>query len=220
MVLPPRPISQTGSRNANGVSRQDGTERVSQISHTPGDEADLIRTAQEGDRAAFATLIDRYWDRLYRWLCRLTRDGSLAEDLTQETFLKAFAALGRFQIGSNFRAWVFRIAHNNFINQRRSVKNNRQPLQVDIAENPYGPVGEVLSREAIQLIAEAIAKLPSDFRSALLLRIEEDLSFRDIAEVLEITEETARWRVFKARQKLMGLLTPDLLPAQPEPKSP
>jgi len=183
--------------------------------HPAGDEADLIRAAQAGDRPAFAALIERYWDRLYRWLCRLTRDSTTAEDITQETFLKAFAAVGRFQAGSNFRAWLFRIAHNNFVNQRRAVRHNRQPLVPEIAEELRGPVGETLSREALRLIAEAVAKLPSDFRGALTLRVDEGLSFRDVAAVLGITEETARWRVFKARQKLMTLLAPELLPAGP-----
>jgi RNA polymerase sigma-70 factor (ECF subfamily) len=185
-----------------------------------GDEADLVRSAQAGDRPAFAVLIERYWDRLYRWLCRLTRDPTSAEDIAQETFLKAFAAVNSFRAGSNFRAWLFRIAHNNFVNQRRAIRQNRKPLVPEVAEDPRGPVGEALSHEAVQLIAEAVAKLPSDFRGALTLRVEEGLSFRDIAEVLGITEETARWRVFKARQKLMAVLSPDMLPAAPnEPTS-
>jgi len=184
------------------------------------DEDDLIRSAQAGDRPAFAELVERYWDRLYRWLCRLTRDGVTAEDITQETFLKAFAAVNSFRPGSNFRAWLFRIAHNNFVNQRRAIRHNRQPLVPEIAEEPRGPVGETLSREALMLIADAVTKLPSDFRGALMLRVEEGLSFRDIADVLGITEETARWRVFKARQKLMAVLAPELLPALPnEPTS-
>src|SRR5262245_27958251 len=198
-----------------------GQHRVSpEEGHPAGDEADLIRAAQAGDRPAFAVLIERYWDRLYRWLCRLTRDPTASEDITQETFLKAFAAVNRFEPGSNFRAWLFRIAHNNFVNQRRAVRHNRQPLVPEVAEEPRGPVGETLSREALRLIAEAVAKLPSDFRGALCLRVEEGLSFREISAVLGITEETARWRVFKARQKLMAVLAPDLLPAAPnEPTS-
>jgi RNA polymerase sigma-70 factor (ECF subfamily) len=199
---------------------QDGQRRVSpEVNHHPGDEADLVRSAQAGDRPAFATLVDRYWDRLYRWLCRLTRDPAAAEDITQETFLKAFAAVNSFRPGSNFRAWLFRIAHNNFVNQRRAVRHNRHPLVPEVAEDPRGPVAETLSHEAVRLVLEAVAKLPSDFRGALTLRVEEGLSFRDIAEVMGITEETARWRVFKARQKLMAVLAPDLLPAVPnEPK--
>jgi RNA polymerase sigma-70 factor (ECF subfamily) len=192
------------------------TNRVFTAPEPPtGDEAELVRKAQGGDRPSFATLVDRYWDRLYRWLCRLTRNGTVAEDLTQETFLKAFAGLKSFQAGSNFRAWLFRIAHNNFVNQRRANRHARVPLAPEIAEEPRGPVGETLSREALRLVAEAVSKLPSDFRGALLLRVEEDLSFREIAEILAITEETARWRVFKARQKLMALLAPELLPAAP-----
>jgi RNA polymerase sigma-70 factor (ECF subfamily) len=208
-------------RRENPASSQDGQRRVSpDVGHPSGDEADLVRAAQAGDRAAFSVLIERYWDRLYRWLCRLTRDGPAAEDITQETFLKAFAAVNSFRAGSNFRAWLFRIAHNNFVNQRRAARNSRRPLVPEVAEDPRGPVGETLSREAVRLIAEAVAKLPSDFRGALVLRVEEGLSFRDIAEVMGITEETARWRVFKARQKLMAVLAPDLLPTAPnEPLS-
>jgi RNA polymerase sigma-70 factor, ECF subfamily len=190
--------------------------RVSTAPEPPtGDEADLVRQAQAGDRPAFATLVERYWERLYRWLCRLTRDGTTAEDLTQETFLKAYSALERFKAGTNFRAWIFRIGHNNFVNHRRANRHTRHPLVPEIAEDPHGPVGDMLSREALKLIAEAVAKLPSDFRGALTLRVEEGLSFREISEVLSITEETARWRVFKARQKLMALLAPELLPAAP-----
>ena len=103
---------------------------------------------------------------------------------------------------------------------KRIRANVCQPLVPEVAEEPRGPVGEVLSREALRLIADAVATLPSDFRGALTLRLDEGLSFRDIATVLGITEETARWRVFKARQKLMAVLAPDLLPAAPnEPKT-
>ena len=72
------------------------------------------------DRSAFARLVERYWDGLYRWLYHLTRDRHAAEDLTQETFLKALAAIRSFRPGSNFRAWVFKIGHNNFVNQKRA----------------------------------------------------------------------------------------------------
>lgn len=177
----------------------------------------MILQAQAGGREAFASLVERYWERLYRWLCHLTRDSHTAEDLAQETFLKAFAALESFQAGSNFRAWLFRIAHNNFVNQRRALRHNRQSLSPDWTSDEAGPESEVLSREALQQLAEAVSKLPVDFRSALLLRAEADLSFKEIADILEITEQTARWRVFKARQKLMTVLDPEMLPPPREP---
>jgi RNA polymerase sigma-70 factor (ECF subfamily) len=172
------------------------------------EEHELVRASQRGDRSAFTALVERYWDRLYRWLYRLTRDQHAAEDLAQEAFLKAFAHLDRFRPGTNFRAWLFRIAHNSFANQYRSPQRRRERLPENLPGADRGPVDEVVSREALEGVASALARLPIEFRAALLLRVEEGLSFRQIAEVLDLTEETARWRVFKARQKLLGLLAP------------
>jgi RNA polymerase sigma-70 factor (ECF subfamily) len=179
----------------------------------PTEEAEWIRAAQAGDRSAFARLVDRYWDRLYRWLYHLTRDRHAAEDLTQETFLKALAAVRTLRPGSNFRAWVFRIGHNNFVNQKRAGRRVKHPLPDDAAgPDVGGPVSSAENQEALEAVTKAVATLPPDFRSALLLRVEEGLSFREVAKVLGTTEETARWRVFKARQKLMMVLAPELLP--------
>lgn len=177
------------------------------------EEHELIRDAQKGDRTAFAVLVERYWDRLYRWLYHLTRDAHAAEDLVQETFLKAFAALARFSAGTNFRAWLFRIGHNNFVNLHRTRSQNRQPLPADLAEREEGPVDTALTREALQHLARAVANLPAEFRAAFLLRIDEGLSFKQMAAILDTTEETARWRVFKARQKLLQTVAPELFPA-------
>jgi RNA polymerase sigma-70 factor (ECF subfamily) len=171
-------------------------------------EPELIQAAQGGERLAQADLAERYWDRLYRWLYQLTRDAHAAEDLTQETFLKAFAHLKRFRAGTNFAAWLFRIAHNNFANHYRARGRQREALSEELADRGVGPVEEVLSREALQQLAQAVNRVPVEFRAALLLRAEEGLSFRQIADVLNLTEETARWRVFKARQKLLQVLTP------------
>jgi RNA polymerase sigma-70 factor (ECF subfamily) len=172
------------------------------------EEHRLTRSAQDGDRQAFAALVERHWDRLYRWLYHLAHDRHAAEDLAQETFLKAFAALARFQAGTNFRAWLFRIAHNNFANQRRAAARARQPLPDDLPDPAAGPAEEAVSREALQLLARAVGRLPTEYRATFLLRVDEGLSFRQIADVQGITEETARWRVFKARQKLLNVLAP------------
>jgi RNA polymerase sigma-70 factor (ECF subfamily) len=181
----------------------------SQPSQQPhGDEPDLVRAAQAGDRAAFAALVERYWERLYRWLYHLTHDRHAAEDLAQEAFLKAFAHLARFQAETNFRAWLFRIAHNAFANHYRAGARRREPLPDDLPGPDRGPVAQLLTQEVLQGLAAAMERLPTDFRAALLLRVEEGLSFRQIADVLGLTEETARWRVFKARQKLLSQLAP------------
>jgi RNA polymerase sigma-70 factor (ECF subfamily) len=179
----------------------------------PNEEAEWIRAAQSGDREAFASLLKAYWDRLYRWLYHLTRDRHAAEDLTQETFLKALVAIQSFRAGTNFRAWIFRIGKNNFVNQKRSERRTKHQLPEDAAAPDVGGIETTTeNREALEVVGKAVADLPVDFRMALLLRVEEGLSFRDVAKILNTTEETARWRVFKARQKLLKVLSPELLP--------
>jgi RNA polymerase sigma-70 factor (ECF subfamily) len=179
------------------------------------DEHRLALQAQKGDRTAFAALAGIYYDHLFRWLYRLTRDRHAAEDLTQEALLKAFAAMDRFRAGSNFRAWLFRIAYNNFVNQRRVAMRQRESLPEELPDGEEGPAEAAVQRESLALLAEAIDRLPAEFRAAFLLRVEEGLSFRQIASVLHLTEETARWRVFKARQKLLRALTPPLEQEKP-----
>jgi RNA polymerase sigma-70 factor (ECF subfamily) len=203
-------LSLSADTSARAVSGT-GAVRVTASQNPPEtrtEEDSWVRRAQKGDRQAFADLVEAYWDRLYRWLYQLTHDRHAAEDLAQDAFLKALANLKRFRAGSNFGAWLFRIAHNAFVNQCRSPSRRREPMPDDLPGRNGGPVDEVVSREALQTVARALGRLAIEFRAALLLRVEEGLSFKQIADVLELTEETARWRVFKARQKLLELLTP------------
>ena len=153
--------------------------------------------------------MERYWDALHRWLFHVSHDRHTAEDLTQEAFLKAMNGLHTFRPGTNFRVWLFRIAHNTFANQRRSARP-QQPYPEELPTGEDGPLEKTISREAMQLLGQTIGRLPADFRGAFLLRVEEGLSFREIGEVLGVTEETVRWRVFKARQRLMSVLAPQL----------
>jgi RNA polymerase sigma-70 factor, ECF subfamily len=210
-VNTPRSPEPAPCRTSPRVTRD--TDPLPNEPDEPTEEAEWIRAAQAGDRSAFSRLIERYWDRLYRWLYRMTRDRHLAEDLTQETFLKALNAVQSFRAGSNFRAWVFKIGHNNFVNQKRADRRTRHQLSEDLAEPDTGAAEMAIeNREALETVARAVAELPADFRIALTLRVEEELSFREMAQILNTTEETARWRVFKARQKLLRILAPELLP--------
>jgi RNA polymerase sigma-70 factor (ECF subfamily) len=180
----------------------------------PGEELRWIEAAQHGDRQAFARLVEHYWDRLYRWLFHLTRNRHQAEDLAQETFAKTLAALGSFRPGSNFRAWLFRIGHNNFVNLKRGERRTKQQMPDDVpaAAAGGGTLDYLADREALAVVVKAIQELPPEFRSALLLHTQEGMSYREVAAILKTTEETARWRVFKARQKLMKVLNPELVP--------
>ena len=98
---------------------------------------------------------------------------------------------------------------------RRAAKRQREKLPEDLPDREQGPAERAEHSEERALLAEAVTRLPADFRVAFLLRVEEGLSFRQIANVLGLTEETARWRVFKARQKLLRVLTPPLEQEKP-----
>ncbi len=176
------------------------------------EELRWIEAAQTGDRDAYAQLVTHYWDKLYRWLYHLSHDRHQAEDLTQETFTKALAALSSFRPGSNFRAWLFRIGHNNFVNLKRSERRTRQPLSDEMPAVSKGADSsdQLATRESLAVVLKAVQELPNDFRAAILLHAQEGMSYREIANILKTTEETARWRVFKARQKLMKVLNPEL----------
>src|SRR6185437_12955644 len=116
---PPRGLKRRTGGSAEATAM--GAEAVEHSRQAPADnEPQLIRAAQAGDRSAFAVLVEAYWERLYRWLFHLTHHRHQAEDLAQEAFLKAFAHLARFRPDTNFRAWLFRIAHNSFANSRRA----------------------------------------------------------------------------------------------------
>jgi RNA polymerase sigma-70 factor (ECF subfamily) len=163
-----------------------------------------IDRAQAGDHAAFAALADAYWGRVCRWLRGMTRCPHTAEDLTQDVFLRAWSSLGTFTPGTSFRAWLFRIAANRFIDVRRGPRGkSARILPAALSGRDPGPVAVILADECQARVRSAIERLPAAFRAVFLLRIQEGLPFADIAVALRVTEETVRWRLFKARQRLL-----------------
>jgi RNA polymerase sigma-70 factor (ECF subfamily) len=166
-----------------------------------------LRQAQAGDRQAFAALVRCYWGRIHRWLHGLTRSSHLAEDLTQDTFLRAWTSLHTLREGARFRPWLFRIARNRFLDNHKA----RGPVVVQalpdrVPAGEPGPLAAVLAQECQTLLHDACERLPVHLRAPLLLWTHEELSYAEIAEVLGVTEETARWRVCKARKQLLKLV--------------
>ena len=175
------------------------------------DESKWVRQAAQGDRDAFARLVDGYWEKVRRWLFGLTGKQHLAEDVAQETFLKAWTALPTLREAGTFRVWLFQIARRCWSDaRRRSHGHLRVPLPVEVQGNQPGPLNEIIGEEGQEQLQLALALLPSKYRAAYLLWTQEELPYSEIAEILGINEETARWRVCKARQGLVQTLTPYL----------
>jgi RNA polymerase sigma-70 factor (ECF subfamily) len=155
--------------------------------------------------------VAQHWEATYNLLHRLTANDHDAEELTQETFLRAIERRGSFKTGTNLRAWLLRIATNAFLDgQRRKKVTKIQPLSDEIPEHS-GSIGHGLEdRELYAGIEAAIAELPQTARVVFLLRSREDFSFREIAETIGTSEETARWHMMQARKQLVAKLNGQL----------
>ena len=156
-------------------------------------------TAHDG-----AGMVRHYWDAVYRLLYRLSRDTHDTEDLTQETFLRALERADTFQAGTDMRSWLLRIATNLFLDLCRRRKTSRAgELPCDPVDAGKPPGWVIQNAELGDLLGRAIARLPAAARAVFVLRAQEEMSFRDIGQVIGATEETARWHMMQARRALM-----------------
>lgn len=175
------------------------------------EEINWVRQAAKGDCKAFGYLVDRYWEPVRRWLYGLTGKEHTAEDIAQETFLKAWLALPALRDMVTFRVWLFQIARRTWIDaRRRSGAHKKLALPAEMSSSDPGPLSGLLVDEVQQQVQLALDTLPSNYRAAYLLWTQEELPYVEIAEILNVSEETARWRVCKARQSLLQKLTPYL----------
>lgn len=175
------------------------------------DEADCITRAQRGEVAAFAGLVARHQDRIYRFLVRMTRSREDARDLTQETFLSAYQALPRWRPDARLSTWLFRIARNLALDQLRRAQ--RVPsvaldevLPEHLPADHRTPEAALQARQRIAALEGALARLSVEHREIVLLRDIEDMPYEDIAQVLGITLGTVKSRIARARTALLRLM--------------
>jgi RNA polymerase sigma-70 factor, ECF subfamily len=150
--------------------------------------------------------------RLYNFARWLTQDRAEAEDLVQETYLKALKGFASFQPGTNFRAWMYRILRNTFLTSRTGLKTSMTVL-LDDEENPVAepattetPESVLLARVDQQAIEGALEKLPVKFREIILLCDVEEMSYQEIADTLAIPIGTVMSRLSRARKGMRELL--------------
>lgn len=176
--------------------------------------------------AEFEALALQHLGDLLGSALRMTRNWEDAQDLTQDTLVRAFRGFGSFQPGTNFKAWVFRIMVNTYINLQR--KSARRPRTVSWEEVPgegetggFDPLAEDGRPEGTTLavlpneqLKEALDALPDEFRIPVLLCDVEEFSYKDIAHMLRIPLGTVRSRIFRGRQRLRDALTGEGRPSQ------
>jgi RNA polymerase sigma-70 factor (ECF subfamily) len=173
------------------------------------------------DRAQFTEQAMEFMPALYTAALRMTRNPSDAEDLVQETFLKAYRAFGSFQEGTNLKAWLYRILTNTFINSYRAAKRRPEKADVEDIEDLYlykrlnelaAPgVGRSAEEELLERITDdevkrAIESLPEAFRIAVLLADVEGFSYKEIADITEVPIGTVMSRIHRGRRALQKAL--------------
>ena len=183
------------------------------------DESALVARAQGGDQAAFTTLVDHYQRKIYRIGKNITQNNEDAEDVLQETFLKAYEHLGGFQGNSKFYTWIVRIAVNEALMKLRKRKGDRfvsldEPIETgeeevkrEVAVWDDNPEQRYSREEMQRILDEAVDDLKPDFRTVFVLRDIEELSTEETADALGISVPAVKSRLLRARLALREKLT-------------
>jgi len=179
----------------------------------------LVERAQRGDKRAFDLLVIKYQRKLARLLSQFIRDAAEVEDVTQETFIKAYRSLSSFRGDSAFYTWLYRIginaAKNFLVAQKRRASTTTNEFDIEVAENfeegsqlreLNTPENELMSKQIAQTVHQALQGLPEELRSAITLREIEGLSYEEIASIMSCPTGTVRSRIFRAREAIADKL--------------
>ncbi|MGZ4395909.1 MAG: RNA polymerase sigma factor [Gaiellaceae bacterium] len=169
----------------------------------PQPDFGVLKKAQRGDERAFAIIVRTYETPVFNYVLRLVRDRSLAEDLTQEVFLRIYQGLPKFSLRSRFTTWMFQVTKNRVLDELRSLERRPRSLMsiedappLEVYDAPYE------RSETIDALWRAIEELNVDLKMALLLRDVVGMSYAEIADALEITLATVKWRIYTARDEV------------------
>ncbi len=180
---------------------------------TESTDAQLVKRVQNGEKGAFDLLVLKYQHKIVNLVMRYVRDPEQALDITQEAFVKAYRALPRFRGDSAFYTWLYRIAVNTAKNYLASQRRRPMDVELDLQDpDQYDlhaklketdtPEGVTLSNELRETVEKAIAGLPEDLRTAIILREIDGMSYEEIAQTMECPVGTVRSRIFRARDAI------------------
>jgi RNA polymerase sigma-70 factor, ECF subfamily len=169
----------------------------------PQPSLEVLRKAQRGDERAFQSLVVAYETPVFNYVLRMVNDRALAEDLTQEIFLRVYQGLAGFSLRCRFTTWLFQVAKNRVLDELRALERKPQS-HVNLDDLPPLEVVDAPPErvEAVDAVWRAVAALNPDLKMALLLRDIVGLAYTEIADSLEITLATVKWRIFKAREEV------------------
>lgn len=180
------------------------------------DEKAIIRQIQAGDQEAFARLVQTYQKPVYNLCLRMVSNPTDAEDLAQEAFLKAWRGLSFYKFESSFSTWLYRLTSNvciDFLRQQKrkntvslTVMEEEENRELEVYDPAPVPEEEAIDSENRQAVADAMAQLEEEYRLVLSLRVVEELSYEQIADVLDLKVGTVKSRLARARDKLRKLL--------------
>lgn len=174
---------------------------------------DLIRETRNGNLRSFDALVRRYQKRVYFLAIRMVKDHDSADDIAQETFIRAYRAIDSFRMGHNVYTWLYRICMNLSINHLKrgkhvmtesSFREEAHPLEKEAQGTD--PLDHLAMKEMRGRIETAVDSLSPKYKAVLVLRIYEDMSYEEIAESLRISVGTVMSRLFRAREKMQEML--------------
>ena len=189
------------------------------IRHSEDLDQDLVRRVQQGDKSAFDLLVIKYQHKIVHLVNRYVKDPSEAQDVAQDTFIKAYKALGEFRGESAFYTWLYRIAINTAKNYLLSRSRRHSDYEVDMQDAEQienapqlkdieTPENQLMNDQIVEVIKSAIDKLPEEMRIAIMLREFEGMSYEEIAEAMDCPIGTVRSRIFRAREAIDEKLNP------------
>lgn len=172
-------------------------------------ESDLLARSLRGDRAAYGRIVEMYQARVFNLISRMTRDAVAAEDLTQETFVRAFCKIDRFDPHRRFAPWIMRIAANLTLNYLKAPARRERPADDKAFEAEMSPAPDAAyeSHCLIEKVEQALKELPEKVRLPILLHHQEGLSFKEISQVLGVPAFVLKMRVSRGRKQLRALVS-------------
>jgi len=216
-----RTVSKWISSNRPGSAAQPMAELAQSLSWVR-DEAELVAELQAGSDSAFDYLVTYYHSSVYNLVYGILSDAADAADVTQEVFLRVFRGIRGFRRSSSLKTWLYRVSVRQALNHRRWCwRHHRQQVSIDADAEENGSIHELENGEAtpfeqcatheMQLkVRQALAQVPPVFRSAVILRDLEGLSYEEVAEVLEVSVGTVKSRILRGRRMLREILDPIL----------